>query len=226
MIAAMGFGEFRLCGAADGADNGGAELLQPLAGDEPDTAGGGVEENGIAGLYLIGPADQIFRRHALEHHGGSLIVGDPFRELDDTARRHDAVFGIGAGRAGGIGDPVANPDVFDAGADGFDRARGFHADSGGERKRVETASVIYVDIIQAHVALLDEDFAALRFAERHFHPFHDAGGALFLDLNCFGHRSPPVVLLNKIALFCRIYEWQQPYRSGGQIVTGRERLRD
>ena len=43
MIAAMGLREFGFGWAADGADHGGAELLHPLASDQADTAGGGVE---------------------------------------------------------------------------------------------------------------------------------------------------------------------------------------
>ena len=71
----MRFGEFGFLLGADGADHRGADMVQPLAGDEADAAGGGVEQYGVALVDLEGTADEILHRHALQHHRrGSLIV--------------------------------------------------------------------------------------------------------------------------------------------------------
>ena len=73
--AAMGLRELRLLVAADGADHGGAEMFGPLAEDQADAAGRGMQQDGIAGFDPIGLADQILRRQALQHHrGGGLVV--------------------------------------------------------------------------------------------------------------------------------------------------------
>ena len=50
VMAAVRLGQLGLLGRADGADHGGAEVIEPLAGDQPDAAGGGVHETGLAAL--------------------------------------------------------------------------------------------------------------------------------------------------------------------------------
>jgi len=64
----MRLGELCLLIAADGADDGGAEMFRPLAEDKTDAACRGMEQDGVAGLDAIGLTDQILHRQALEHH--------------------------------------------------------------------------------------------------------------------------------------------------------------
>src|SRR5439155_21026900 len=56
MMAAMGLGELGLGIGADRADDGGTEMLRPLAEDEADAAGGGVDQDGAALLHATGLA--------------------------------------------------------------------------------------------------------------------------------------------------------------------------
>ena len=48
MVAAMSLGEFGLLVTADGADDGRAQRLGPLARDEADPAGCRMEQDGVA----------------------------------------------------------------------------------------------------------------------------------------------------------------------------------
>ena len=50
MVAAIRLGERRLLVVADRADHGGAEMLGPLADDQPDPAGRGVDQDRLAGF--------------------------------------------------------------------------------------------------------------------------------------------------------------------------------
>jgi hypothetical protein len=59
MVAAMGPGEFGLLIAADGADDGRTQRLGPLTGDETDTAGGCMEQDGVAFLDLVGLPEKV-----------------------------------------------------------------------------------------------------------------------------------------------------------------------
>ena len=96
--AAMGLGELGLFVAADGADHGGAEMLGPLAEDQADAAGRGMQQDGVAGFDAIGLADQILRGQALQHHGGGGLVVDAVGQLEQAIGRDQPRFGIGADR--------------------------------------------------------------------------------------------------------------------------------
>ena len=48
VVEAVRLGEFDLVGGAGRADDRRAEMLRPLAEDEPDAAGGGMEEDRVA----------------------------------------------------------------------------------------------------------------------------------------------------------------------------------
>ena len=114
--------ELRLLVAADGADHGGAEMLGPLAEDQADAAGRGVEQDGVAGLDLIGLADQVLRRQALQHHRRGGLVVDAVGQLQQAVGRDQPRFGIGAERRRAIGDAIAGLQVGDPGADFLDHA--------------------------------------------------------------------------------------------------------
>ena len=61
-MAAMLSSEFRFDWGADGADDGAAEMVEPLAGNQTDSAGRGVKKDGHAGFDLKGLTDQILDR--------------------------------------------------------------------------------------------------------------------------------------------------------------------
>ena len=106
-------------------------MLQPLADDQPDAAGRGMEQDGLAGLHRIGAADEIFDGHALQHHGGRLAVGDALGQLDGAVGRIEPGLGIGAERPGGIGDAVARLQIGDARPDLLDDPRRLEAEPEG-----------------------------------------------------------------------------------------------
>ena len=120
--AAMGLGEFRLLLAADGADHGGAEMLGPLAEDQADAAGRGMQQNGVAGFDAIGLADQVLRGQALQHHRGRGLVVDAVGQLEQTIGRNQPRLGIGADRRRAVGDAITGLQIGDAGADFLDHA--------------------------------------------------------------------------------------------------------
>ena len=123
VVAAVGPGDRRLLVRADGADDRRPEGLQPLAGDEADPAGGGMEQDRLARLHGVGPADQVLGGHPLEHHGRRDPIGHPFGDRDQHAGREHPGLGIRPGPAAGVGHPVAGLDDRDAGAHGLDDSR-------------------------------------------------------------------------------------------------------
>src|SRR3546814_3179540 len=62
----MRFGERRLFVGANRADDGCAQMLCPLRGDEADAARGGVPEDRLAGFDAEGAAQKIFSGRAFE----------------------------------------------------------------------------------------------------------------------------------------------------------------
>ena len=88
VIAAVGPGEGGLGVAADGADDGGTQMLGPLAGDEADTPGGRVEEDRVTTLHPVRATEQVLGGQALQHHRGSLLVADRGRLEPGVPRNH------------------------------------------------------------------------------------------------------------------------------------------
>ena len=118
----MGLGELRLVVAADGADDGGAEMLRPLAEDKADAARRGVKQDRVAGFDAIGLADQVLCRQALQHHRRGGRVVDAVGQFEQPVGRDQPRFGIGAERRTAIGDAVAGLQIGDAGSDFLDDA--------------------------------------------------------------------------------------------------------
>ena len=94
----------------DGADHGGADMGEPLAGDQPDAAGRRVPEHDAVLRNRIGLLHEIAHGHALQHHRRRGLVGDIGRQLHQPVRRDQPLLGIAANRAG-IGHAVANREV-------------------------------------------------------------------------------------------------------------------
>jgi hypothetical protein len=75
VVAAVLAGELGLLVGAHGADHGGAEGLRPLADDQADAAGRGVDEDGVARLHAIGAPQQVLGGEALHHDRRALLEG-------------------------------------------------------------------------------------------------------------------------------------------------------
>ena len=91
VIAAIGEREIGLCLGADGADDVRAQRLRPLAREQADAAGGGVDQHAMVRLDLEGLVQQIPDRQALEHQHGALLVGDVVGQLDELVRGNVAL---------------------------------------------------------------------------------------------------------------------------------------
>ena len=189
MIAAVGRGQLRLPVRAHGADHGRAEVLRPLTRDEPDAAGRGVDQDGVARLHLIGAVQQVVGSHALEHHGRGGLVGDVVGQGDQTVGRYQPGLGIGADRRCRIGDAVAGLDLADAFAHRLDDAGALHADHRGQPgERVEAAAVVGVDVVEAHGGLAHQRLAGARGADLDILPDQDLRASGLMDLDRFGYR--------------------------------------
>src|SRR6185437_5583700 len=185
--------ELRLLLAADGADHRRAERLGPLAGDEADAARGGMEQDGVALLHLEDLADEILRGETLEHHRRALLVGDALGQHDQALGRHDACLGICAERAADIGDAIADLHVGDARPDFLDDARRLGAERARQRRGIEAAPEIGLDIVEADRGMAHARLALAGLADLHLVPLQDFRAAGLVETDGVGHgfRSPP-----------------------------------
>ena len=111
VIAAVGPSVCRFFVRSDRADHRGADRLEPLAGNQANAAGRGVEQHRVAGLHLVRAPDQVLHGHALEHHRRRGLVSDAVGELQQPVRRHDAYFRVRTRRSAGVGNAIAYPDM-------------------------------------------------------------------------------------------------------------------
>ena len=191
VVAAMGLRELGLLLAAHGADHGDAQVVQPLAGDQPDTAGRRVPQDGLALLYREAGLDQELDGHALEHHGGRLLVGDVVGQLHGDLRRHHALFGIGAERHVGIADPVADREVRDPLAHGDDLARALEPQPVRHRDRTRARAEVDVDEVEAGRGVLHADLARTGIADLDLLPLHDVRPAGLVESDRVDHVNSP-----------------------------------
>src|SRR5271169_6892831 len=188
VVAAVRLCELRLLVAADRADHRGAQRLRPLAGNQADAAGRAVEQNRLALPDLMDLADQIWRRQALKHDGGGLLIADAVRQRDQPVGGHDPRFGIGPQRPISIGYPVAGLDVGNAGTDLLDDAGPLGAEPARRRRRVEAGPDIGVDVIQADRGIANARLAGSGLADLDLLPLQHFGAASLLKANRMGHR--------------------------------------
>jgi hypothetical protein len=149
MVAAVRPGQFALGRRPDGTDHRRPQRLRPLAGNEPDAAGRRMDQHGIPGLHAIGAAQQVGGGQTLQHHRRRGVEADLFRQAEQAVRRKVARLGVGAHRAAGIGDAIADRDLGHALADRLDHPGPLEADPRRQGQRVESAAMIGVDEIEA-----------------------------------------------------------------------------
>ncbi|GJE43567.1 hypothetical protein AEGHOMDF_2746 [Methylobacterium soli] len=189
MVAAMRPGELGLLGGADGADHGGAEMLGPLAGDEADAPGGGVEQDGVAGLHREGPVQQVLGGEPLQHHGGGGGVVDALRHLHGGGRGDQGLLRVGA-LARAVSDPVADLEARDPLAHGRDLARPLLAGREGQLGRLVGAGAeVDVDEVHPDRALAHPDLAGARLGARNLRVGHHLGAAILLNSDRLRHRE-------------------------------------
>ena len=149
-MAAVLLGDLGLFLRADGADDGGAEIVCPLAGNQADAARSGVDQAYSAFFHLVGFVQQILHGHAFEHHAGSLIIGNIVRQFYCTIGRHQPLGGIAA-QGTNKGHAITYLEVGDAWADGHDFAGAFIAGNKrhSDRRRIHPHAEIRIDEIYA-----------------------------------------------------------------------------
>mmetsp|Transcript_885 Transcript_885/g.2059 ORF Transcript_885/g.2059 Transcript_885/m.2059 type:complete len:345 (-) Transcript_885:1610-2644(-) len=170
--------------AAGGGNQPQAEGACPLAGDQPDTARGGMEEHEVTRLQAAlrqRLAQQVLHGQALEHHCRAGLEVDGLGQLEHALGRHHARRRIGARRVAGIGGTVAGPQVADALAHRLDDARPFHAQAGRQRQRIGAVAVIDVDVVQPAGVVADADLARAGLAHLDVHPLQLLRAARGLD---------------------------------------------
>jgi hypothetical protein len=137
---------------------------------------------------LEGAVEQVLHRHALEHHGGGLLVADRVRQLDSAVGWHVALGRIGAERDH-VADAVAHLDVGDARPDRRDLAGALVA--GDERhadgRRIEAAAEIGIDEIHPGGVLLDADLALAWRRQLDVFIRQNFGTAVLMHPDCCNH---------------------------------------
>ena len=184
--AARRLGELRLVGRADRADDRCAEMLGPLAGDQADAARRRVQQHGRVLADLVGLAQQVAHRHALQHHRRAGLVVDAVRQLDETVHRHQPLFRVAADRAS-VGATVADLELGHAGADRHHLAGTLVARNERHRHLVEARALIGIDVVDAHRMLLQPHLPRPRLADLHALPLHHLGAAVLMDADGVDH---------------------------------------
>ena len=65
---------------ADATDQARAQRFGPLAGDQPNSAGGGMEQEHLTRLHVVGLAQQVVHRQPFEERSGALLKAEVVRQ--------------------------------------------------------------------------------------------------------------------------------------------------
>ncbi len=186
MVAAVAAGAFGFVLAADGADHGGAQVARPLAQQLPDPAGGGLDQDDAALADREDVGEQDAGGEAAHHHAGHQHVVDVVRQAHQPAGVDQALVGVGAVVAGGIGDPVAGGEGGDALAHRFHHAGGFQPGNARQRQGlVEPGAHVDVVEVDADGGLLETHLAGAGLTHRdRFRPQHLRPARFVHDHRC------------------------------------------
>src|SRR5262249_57522317 len=106
VVATVRLGDLRLLLAPDRADDGSAQRLRPLAGDQAYPARRGVEEDCVALGDLVDLSEEVLHGQAFEHHRRSLLVRDTLRQRHKPVGRHHPPLAVAPYRAPAIPYPI------------------------------------------------------------------------------------------------------------------------
>ncbi len=162
--------------------------MAPLAQEQADPAGRGMDQDRVARHHLVGLPQQVLGGQALEHHHGADLVGDRFGQVDEEAGGDVALLRIGAERRP-VGDPVPHGEFRDFGSHRDDVARGLVAEDEGQRVRVDALALIDVDEVEADGTLPDPDLAGGGRGEVEVLDRQDLRSAELVNPNRPGHGS-------------------------------------
>src|SRR5262249_5831797 len=187
---AVRLGERCLVRGTDRADDGGAEMARPLAGDEPHAASGRMKQQRCPGADLVGLAQQIAHRHALQHHGGARPVVHFIGKLDEPVRRHQPLLRVAA-QGTGIGAAIPDLEVAYPWPDRDHLARALRARNERQWHLVEARALIYVDEVDPDRMLLELHLPLTGLADPDGFPLHDLGTALLVDADSLRQEATP-----------------------------------
>ena len=195
MIATMPAGNLGLLPAADGANHGRAKMLGPLADDQADAAGGGMDQDEVAGLHRIRFVQQITGGHAADHHRGRRAFIDAVRQHDHARGRHQPHFRIGSIRTRDATHAIANTEAQHVRADRVDHTRAFKADAGGKGAHaVDAAAHQHVAIIHGDRLVTQAHLAAAGVGDDHVLELQYVGSAMPIEAERLGHRRLSVTV--------------------------------
>jgi hypothetical protein len=149
---------------ARGCDHGGSTEHRQLHGDQADTAGATVDENGLTGDH-VGRFEQMHRRGAHEHQTRSLLERQVRRLGHHIRGRRDQLFGVPAADAVGdhlIADRQWAGDPLGVRSDCRDNSGDLHAQRQRQLARIGTeapAIELAVNGIGARCLDVDQDLA-------------------------------------------------------------------
>ena len=185
-MAAVGLGERGLFLGRHRAEYGGAKCGGPLAQEDAHAAGGGLYQHDIAGADLVNLAQQILRRHALQHHRRRRLVSDPVGNFDQAIGRDDTRFTVAA-RNRRIGHPIAGLELGDLGANGLDHAGALVAGNERQAERKPPGALYDLDIVQSDRSVAHPHFVRPDVADLDLFPAQDFRAAKLMNTNRVGH---------------------------------------
>ena len=141
----------------------------------------------------------------------SGLVVDVDRQLDQRAGRHHPLGRIGAERAAGVGDAVADREAVHTVADSLDDARCFDAHAVGQRHRIIAEAEIGVGEVQPDGDVANADLARAGLADLNLFVAQHFGPARFIEAYGVRHQNSPLIRENsglrpRRLAFCIIHD--------------------
>ena len=183
---AVGERPLALAFAADDTDDLGADGRGPLAEEQADAAGRGVEQCLLPGLQGEGPAQKVLHGGALEQHRGGGVEIDAVGNLHQTPGGQQQRLAVGADSGGAVGDAAAGGQGH-AVAHGLDHTGALEADARRQRQGIEPAAVVGVNEIQTDGAVRHAHHAGAGGGQIPLHELHDLRTAGLCHLDAFHH---------------------------------------
>jgi hypothetical protein len=187
-MTAMSARQFRLLVAGNRANDGCSQCCSPLAHDQADPAGGGMDQDGIASVKRPHRPDQHVHGHALQQHCSGLLIANVVGQFDQPVGGDQPRLGIAADRAG-IGDTVSYLQEFNVRANTLDEPSSLDTRDERGGLRIETATMIYVDEIETDRGLFQPDLSGPRIANLYFLPRQLLRTTGLSDKDRMRHRS-------------------------------------
>ncbi len=121
-----------------------------------------MKQDCLAFFHFKCAAQQVFNRHALQHHRCTSLKANAIGQTHDNSSRQVANLCICPRGAAGVGNAITHFKIGDAFAHSQYFARAFHTNRAGHVLRVQTGTKVNVDVVQANGFVFNLDFASTR----------------------------------------------------------------